>query len=296
MGKTISGNIGRIRLGDEYPVAIMGVINLAGNSFYPGSVRRGDDDILCTAKQMEKDGASIIDVGARSTAPYRKYEVSSDAEKRLLQHAVALIAKSVSLPVSVDTTRIGPARAAIEEGASILNDVYGLTQNDGPKLARLVSAKNCSLLLTAHERRKRLDADPMLRVSTALENCLELATTCGVDRKQIVVDPGIGFFSDPRITNVQWNCTVLDRLSELRKFKEPICVGLSRKRFIGVLSGDKTVDERLSGSLAATAIAVYNGAHIIRTHDVRKTLDAVRVAEGIRQKGLSGAWNLELKA
>ena len=282
----IHGKIGGLEIGDSKPVLVMGVVNLTKNSFYGGSVRTGTSEIASIAESMKKEGASIIDVGARSTAPYRKYDIPEHTESKLLAEAIRLISSKVSLPISADTTRYLPAKAALEEGASILNDVYGLTQKDSNKLARLAASKECSLLLAAHESRVHRPHDPIVRIKDCLEKSIELAESEGVERDQITIDPGIGFFSDPNLSNVEWNCNAIARLEELRTFERPICVGVSRKRFIGSLTGDKPTDLRLHGSLAATAISVYNGAHVIRTHDVSATLEAVRVAEGTRKNSL----------
>ncbi len=283
---SIQGRIGGLEVGDSKPVLVMGVVNLTKNSFYGGSVRSGDLEIASIAESMKEEGASIIDVGARSTAPYRKYDIPEQTESKLLAEAIRLISSKVNLPISADTTRYLPAKAALEEGASILNDVYGLTQKDSKKLARLAASKDCSLLLAAHESRVHRPHDPIVRIKDCLEKSIELAESEGVVRDQITIDPGIGFFSDPKLSNVEWNCYAIARLEELRTFERPICVGVSRKRFIGSLTGDKPADLRLHGSLAATAISVYNGAHVIRTHDVSATVEAVRVAEGMRKNSL----------
>ncbi|MGI0078970.1 MAG: dihydropteroate synthase [Nitrososphaerales archaeon] len=284
----ISGVIGGIKVGDPFPVRIMGVVNLTKNSFYADSVRQGREEVIGSALQMEQAGADIIDVGARSTAPYRKYDVPREIEARLVSDAVKWLNGKINIPISVDTTKIEAAEAGIAEGASILNDVYGLAQKDGPELARIVSKADCSLVLVSHEIRRRSGA-PMNRVLSALERSIDTAKKSEVDPRKIAVDPGIGFFSDKNISNVEWNCTVISDLVDLRRFRLPICVGVSRKKFIGIIGGNVPAEKRLSGSLAATAIAVYNGCHIVRTHDVAETVNAVRVAKEIRarQKRLS---------
>ena len=281
----ISGKIGGIKVGNGLPTLIMGAINLTGNSFFRGSVRKEEKEIVRTALEMQRFGASIIDVGARSTAPYRSYEVPARVEARLLEKAVKALSKVISIPISADTIHIEPARLAFNAGATILNDVYGLKEKDGKALARLVSSKNGSMILTAHEARTRTGSDPITRTSNSIIESLKTAKSEGANMEQIAIDPGIGFFSDKKISNVEWNCTIIDRLQELRSFQKPICIGVSRKKFIGKLSNKATPDERLYGSISATAISVYNGANIIRTHDVPATLDAVRVAEGIVRNG-----------
>jgi dihydropteroate synthase len=284
---TIAGNLGNVSLGDRRDVRIMGVINLNENSFYPGSVAKSDEAVQRMARILVKDGTDFIDVGARSTAPYRTSEVSTETESRLLVRAVKIISKTTDVPISVDTTRYEPARQAVAEGATILNDVFGFTQKDARKLANLVASRNLSLLLSAHERKSTLHSNPVETVISCLESSLEFAEIQGIDRKRIAIDPGIGFFSDPKISNVEWNLSVIANLRKLRKFGRPICVGLSRKRFIGKILGRDLPSDRLYGSLGASAVAVYNGAHLVRTHDVMQTREVAKLALAIREKGLS---------
>jgi len=151
-------------------------------------------------------------------------------------------------------------------------------------MAPLVAAKRAGLLVMAHEQTRR-QGGPMARVIAALGESLEIARAAGIPEESIVIDPGIGFFRralPPGFTWDQWDCAVLRELATLRSLGRPICVGASRKSFIGAVSRDEDAANRLFGSLAAHAIAVLHGAHLIRTHDVRESAQAVRVAESIR--------------
>lgn len=262
----------------------MGVINLTKNSFYSGSVATTDEEIKEKALQMIRDGADIIDIGARSTAPYRTTEVSTETEKRLIESALRILNKIVDIPLSIDTTRYPVAEVALESGAVILNDVYGFTQPSAFRLAEVVAKREAFLLTSAHERLVKEHVEPMSAVLSCLETSLEFAENHGIDSAKTIIDPGIGFFSDPRFSNVEWNASVISKLSELRIFGRPICVGVSRKSFIGTLTSKKIPAERLYGSLSAAAIAAYNGAHIVRTHDIIPTLEAVKVAYSLREK------------
>ncbi len=285
----IRGKIDGTAVGDDLPIRIMGVINLSADSFYKDSVRNKIEEILRTALKMQEEGASVIDLGARSTAPYKTTEVSAELETRLLSNAVKNLVDRIDIPLSIDSTRSKPARAALELGARIINDPYGLAHKEGRAIAELASDKKCSLILTAHENIKGQIHDPICRVKKAIGSSLEIAKSEGVKTSRIIIDPGIGFFSDSKLSNVQWNSSVLGNLEALRVFRLPILVGVSRKSFLGILGGDIPPEERLPGSLSATAIAVYNGAHIIRTHDVKETLLSVKVASKIKlakQKGL----------
>ncbi|MDG6906334.1 MAG: dihydropteroate synthase [Nitrososphaerota archaeon] len=283
----IAGDLGGIRVGDRNPVRMMGVINLSENSFYTGSIASSDDAIKRAVLHLRDEGADIIDIGARSTAPYRASEVSTQTESRLLTRALKIVSKLVDVPISVDTTRLEAAKLSFEEGATILNDVFGFTQTDGGRLANLVASKDYSLITCAHEPRISKHADAVESVLSRLETSLEFGEDHGIDPRKITIDPGIGFFTDERISNVEWNVSILANLEKLRRLRRPICVGLSRKRFIGKLLGRDDPDDRLEGSLGATAVAVFNGAHLIRTHDVMQTRQAAKIAKAIREKGLS---------
>ena len=284
--KKIAGKMGGISLGDQRKVRIMGVINLTKNSFYSGSVSTTKEEIEKSALRQAREGADMLDIGARSTAPYRRYEISIETEKRLLVKALQVVSRIVDLPISVDTTRYESAKIAIKEGAVTVNDVYGFTQKDAGKLANLIASNDVSLLTTAHERVVGASSDPIARVTSCLERTLEFANLHGIDVRMITIDPGIGFFKDTSIPNVDWNCSIIANLRGLRKFVRPICVGVSRKRFIGKLLGKQFPYERLNGSLGATAVAVYNGAHLIRTHDVLPTMEVAKIAYALREKRL----------
>lgn len=283
----ITGELGGIKLGDRKPVRMMGVINLSKNSFYSGSIASSDEAIRTSALRLRDEGADIIDIGARSTAPYRISEVSTQTESRLLEHALKIVSKFVDLPISVDTTRFEPAKKSFEEGATILNNVFGFAQADASKLANLVASKDFSLITCAHERKISEHSDAVASISSRLETSLEFGEAHGINPRKIAIDPGIGFFKDARISNVEWNLTILANLGRLRRLGKPICVGLSRKRFIGQLFARVDPKDRLGGSLGATAVAVFNGAHLIRTHDVLQTKEVARIAQAIREKGLS---------
>lgn len=283
----IEGRVGALSAGDSFPVRIMGVINLTGDSFYSGSISTNIEQVKAEARRMESEGADVIDLGARSTAPYKQFDIPVSEEERLLGDAVSAVSTAVKIPVSADTTRLRPARRALECGASILNHVYGVQGAGSDEISRLVAKSGCNLILTAHEPGQFEDNSgkrPIERVSFALSNSLHFCKSYGVKEENIIIDPGIGFFKDQRISNVDWNASVLAELEELRSFRLPICVGLSRKRFLGQLLGGKSPEERLNASNAANSIAVYNGAHIIRTHDVKETREACIIAKAIREK------------
>jgi len=224
-------------------------------------------------------GAGVIDVGARSTAPYLATDVSYAEETRRLAAAVEAVAVKVPVPVSADTSRVAPARAALDSGARILNDVHGLRD---PEMARLAAEHEVGLVLMAFPEPQVAEPGGAVETTRALlAACVERARRAGVADHRVILDPGIGFFREGPVSWDVRDATVLARLGELSDLGRPLCVGVSRKSFIGAITGRSATADRLAGSLAATALAVVNGAAVIRTHDVAETVDAVRVAERV---------------
>lgn len=264
--------LGGIKVGDGRPVAIIGVLNLSPESFYSGSVIRGSGQALRRARRMLSDGADIIDVGAMSTAPNVK-PISMSSEKKRLLPVVKALAKEINAPISVDTQRAAVAEAALEAGAKIINDVSGLKAD--PKMAGVVAGAGCSAILMA-AKEKPGDAKRMGDVRAALQQSLRICERHGIDARKIVIDPGFGFGK-----GAEWDLHILANLKRLAVLDRPVCVGVSRKAFIGKILGLPNPKDRLLGSLAATAIAVQNGAAVVRAHDPKETAQVVRVAEAI---------------
>jgi dihydropteroate synthase len=271
-----------VEISERGPVAVMGVINLSPESFHAGSVYRGDEAVLRAALDMVDAGAALVDVGARSTAPYLSTEISEAEETDRLTRVVELLADKLSVPVSADTPRPTVARAALEAGARVINDVSGLAD---AALAREVAAHDASLIVMAAPGPGRPLTTPIETVRAVLGDALTRALAAGIAEERIVLDPGIGFFRAAPVAWHEWDVAVLAGLRALSGLGRPLCIGVSRKSFIGALTGQAASEARLAGSLAATAAAVLGGAALIRTHDVRDTVDAVRVAERIRAGG-----------
>jgi len=273
----------------------MGVLNVSPESFYAGSVHTAGDDLLTAALAMVEAGAALIDVGARSTAPYLAATIGDEAERARLARAIDVLAPKVPVPISADTACPGPARAALEAGARVINDVSGLRD---PAVAELVRERGAGIILMASPqdpgaaahpiasdvgRLRQAGVDPVASVQTLLARGLERARAAGISEERVVLDPGIGFFRNEGLPWDEWDARVLAGLGALGALGRPLCVGVSRKSFIGAMTGRSKTEERLAGSLAATAVAVWNGAALIRAHDVAETLDAVRIAERIRE-------------
>jgi len=253
---------------------VMGVLNVTPDSFSDGGRFLDPTVAVAHAAEMAKQGADILDIGAESTRPYGDpVPVSEVDEKARLAPVVPAVVK-LGLPVSIDTIKASIAAWAIDQGAAIVNDVWGL-QGD-PDMAPLV-AKHRLPVIVMHNRDA---ADPAIDIVADViaffTRSLEVAARAGVVRENIVLDPGIGFGKTP-----EQSIICLARLAEFRRFGLPLLVGASRKRFINTVSPSEPMN-RVAGSIAAHVLAYMNGASIIRTHDVAETIQALRVAAAIR--------------
>ena len=272
-----------VSVGDGLDVAVVGALNVSPESFYSGSVVVDADRLLQAGEAMARAGAAWLDVGAMSTAPYLEARIPEALEADRLHWAVGLLTTKLDLPVSADVSRVGPARAALEAGARMINDVTGLVGDPG--LARLTAEAGAGLVLMAGPAAAPPAGEPVATVRAALQRSLAIARGAGIPDERILVDPGIGFFRGDGVAWPDWDCRVLAGLPALRALGRPLYVGVSRKSFIGAVAGVEDPAERLPGSLAATAAAVLGGAHVIRAHDVAETVQAVRVAQAIRRAG-----------
>lgn len=284
---TAAAFLGSVRVGGDAPVVVMGALNVSPESFYAGSVHRDREALVRAGTAMARAGATILDVGARSSAPYLPTAIDASEETERLAGAVETLVTKVGLPVSADTAQAAAARAALDAGATIINDVTAFSD---PGVARLVAERGASAVLMASPAAAGGapgDTEPVATVIGILSAALGRARAAGVADDRVVLDPGIGFFRDAGVPWDVWDTTVLARLDALASLGRPLCVGVSRKSFLGALTGHADPADRLPASLAATALAVHRGAAVVRTHDVAETIDAVRVAERLlaRRRG-----------
>ena len=262
---------------------IMGVLNTTPDSFSDGGLFDSVDRALAHAERMVAEGADIIDIGGESPRPGSS-PVPVEEELRRTIPVVARLAKIFDLPLSIDTTKAEVARAALDAGVEIINDISGLRFD--PRLADTAARTGAGLVLM-HSRgdRASLHAQPpsediFAEVIAGLRQSIAEAERHGVARAQIVLDPGIGF-GKTAMQNVELIAR-LDRLAgEFREF--PLLVGPSRKSFIGHLLNGAPVDQRLHGTMATVAISIFLGAAIVRVHDVRAAVETARVADALRQ-------------
>jgi dihydropteroate synthase len=276
-----SATLAGVAVGGDHPVAVMGALNVSPESFYGGSVHTGLQELVEAALRMVEAGAAFVDVGARSTAPYLAGEISEAEERARLVPAVAALSRAVPVPVSADTPRAPVARAALDAGARLVNDVSGLRD---PELARLARDRGAGVIAMASpDPGTPTPARPLEVVAALLAEARERARAVGLPDEQVVLDPGVGFFRCGGVPWHEWDVAVLAGLRDLGRLGRPLCVGVSRKSFLGAITGRDDPRGRLAGSLAATAVAVLGGAALVRTHDVAETMDAVRVAERVRR-------------
>ncbi len=270
----IEGFLGHVPVGDRYPVRKIAVINLSLESFYKGSIA-SPAEALNVAVSFIEEGADIIDLGAISTAPSSPI-IGEDLEKERLLPSLKQILHNVEIDISVDTQNANIAELALSLGATCINDVSGLIN---PEMARTIADHNGSVVIMASRQKPGdlLSLDDIIRV---LDQRILNAVKAGISIDKITIDPGVGKWVTEKTP--EYDLAILDGYRRLRCLGRPILVAISRKSFIGSVLNKPDPSERLEGSLAATAIAIYNGAHAVRTHDVFKIIDAIRIAQAIR--------------
>lgn len=261
---------------------VMGILNITPDSFFDGGAlldggRPGLDRILRRAEAMVADGADILDIGGESTRPGAA-PVSSAEELDRVMPVVELLARSIDVPLSVDTSTPVVMLEAAARGAGLINDVRALTRPGAVRAAAATGLPVC--LMHSRGEPPEMQRDPQYHdvvgvVTEFLRQRVEACTTLGIARRNIVLDPGFGFGK-----TVDHNLTLLNRLDRLEALGFPLLVGLSRKSMIGQVTG-RPVEQRLAGSLALAAIAAMKGAVIIRVHDVRETADVVRLCNAV---------------
>jgi dihydropteroate synthase len=279
LGNTRCGNT-EFRWGER--TYVMGIINLSPDSFSGDGVA----DLgaaVAQAHRFVSEGADILDIGGESTRPGFT-PVSVDEEVKRVVLVIERLSSEVPVPLSVDTYKAEVARQALEAGAAIINDQWGLKRDQ--RLAELAAEWNVPLILMSNQRDKgscdtKIKRDtacydgPMTAVSSSLRQSLELALKLGVARENIILDPGIGFGK-----TWQQDMEILRRLEELKQLGRPILIGPSRKSFIG-LALNLPVEERVEGTAAAVAIGIAKGADIVRVHDVQQMVRVCRLSDAI---------------
>ncbi len=250
---------------------VIGIINLTPDSFSGDGLGGDVDGALDLALRFQDEGADILDIGAESTRPGHK-QVSLDEELARLMPALEAVAKRVDLPISVDTYKAAVARRAVDAGAVIINDIWGLKAE--PELAE-VAAETCAGLVLMHSQKGTKYRDLVPDLLSSLKDSVRIALEAGVPQDNIIVDPGIGFGKTP-----DQNLAVLARLDELKELDCPMLVGTSRKSTLGLLL-DLPAEERVEATAATVSLAIAGGADLVRVHDVKEMVRVCRVTDAV---------------
>jgi dihydropteroate synthase len=285
--------------GRTFPIGertyLFGILNATPDSFSDGGLFLSSEAALRRALEMEKQGADFIDVGGESTRPGHQAINPQEEMDRVLP-VIRRIRKESSIPISIDTTKSSVARAAVREGADVVNDVWGLKRDPG--IAAVVAESGAGLILM-HNRGtegapaiapRRVDEmlgqtrsrDILEDVVAYLETSIATAVAAGVPENALMVDPGIGFGVSP-----EDSMRMIDCLGMLRSFGRPVLIGPSRKSFIGKVL-DLPVDRRLMGTAAAVAYGIARGADFVRVHDVAEMKEVAKLADALRSSGRAG--------
>lgn len=267
--------IGNRKFDTKNGVYVMGILNVTPDSFSDGGLWTERDAALRQAGRMAEEGAAIIDIGGESTRPGHTPVSTEDEAARVLP-IVEAVKRETGLPVSIDTYKAEVARAALEAGADMVNDIWGL-RRDGGEMAALIAGTGAACCLM-HNRERAEYADFMADMLSDLRETLAIADRAGIARSSIVLDPGIGFGK-----TYEQNLIAMNRLDELLAFGCPVLLAASRKSVIG-LTLDLPADQRLEGTIATTVAGVLRGAAFVRVHDVKENLRAARMALAIRRE------------
>ena len=272
-----------LEIGDDFPTIIMGVINLSPESFYKGSVYEEPQRIKKAAREMIKNGAQILDIGGRSTAPWSE-KITVEEEINRMKIAMEIVCGIIpdNIIISVDTQYRKVAEKAFEIATKakkkiIVNDVSCLKTD--PSLKDLIIDKDLPIIIMAS---KKVPGDlcTLDEITKEFNYTIKDLKNKGFDENKIILDPGIGHWIQEK-THI-YDLKIIGNLQKLKRFNKPILVAISRKSFIGTTLNISEPEKRLNGTLAATSIAIYKGAHIVRTHDVTPQLfEFVKMSKAI---------------
>lgn len=276
--------IRNLEIGNGKPV-IMGIINASPESFYKESIKIGGKIISEMAIKMEQDGADIIDIGGMSTAPYGNTLVSASKELERMRNSIMAIKDVSNIPLSVDTPRAEVAKASIDMGVDVINDVTGLKHD---KMMRsVISTSGLPVIIGAYgDRSITYQTGDIAETIDILKVSLDMANQSGIKEDKLIVDPLIGFFRESgnnpfftKVSNQNWydrDIRIISNLERLSTLSKPICISVSRKSFIGQLF-NLAESDRLVPSIIAQVFCAINGTDIIRTHDIKETRIALEL-------------------
>jgi dihydropteroate synthase len=264
---------------------IMGIINLTPDSFSGDGLMNGTDlvnNALAQANQFVSEGTDILDLGAESSRPDAEPVSAEEEEDRLMPVLTAILKNNLNAIISVDTYKSSVAESALRAGADWINDIWGLRYD--PSMAQIAAKYKAPVVIMHNGRELKPEAplsgnekqkDIINRVKSGLLECINIAQEAGIQKENVILDPGIGFGK-----TVEDNLALINRLDEIKTMGHPVLIGPSRKSFIGATL-NLTADQRLEGTAAAIAISITRGADIIRVHDVKAMLRVARMCDAI---------------
>ena len=262
---------------------VMGIINVTPDSFFPFSRKNSIKKAVSSVLKMVSDGADIIDIGGESTRPGAVYIDEQEELKRVIPVLKEIVLNS-KIPVSIDTRKSRVAYEALKAGAFAVNDISSM--QDDPAMIEVVKDAGCDIIImhkisdpfgVPSDRQKNIFyADVVKEVYDKLEILTKNIISKGIDKNKIIIDPGLGFDK-----NADDNIAIINSIAYFKKLGFPVLIGHSRKSFIGTITGKK-VEERLFGSLAVGIVSLINGADILRVHDVKETLETVKIVQAFR--------------
>jgi dihydropteroate synthase len=263
----------------QRPPLVMGILNVTPDSFSDGGKFFKFNDAVKRALSMVEEGADIIDIGGESTRPGSE-PVPLEEERRRVIPLIKKLSEEIDVPISIDTYKPELATEALEAGAELINDIYGLRQEGMLELVK--EAKVPVVIMHMQGTPKDMQKNPtytevVSEICFFLKERAKLAEECGLSKEEIILDPGIGFGK-----TLKHNLSILSRLEEFVSLGHPLLVGHSRKSFIG-FTLDLPVEERLEGTLAVSAISTFKGADVIRVHDVKENLRAIKMAWALKE-------------
>lgn len=251
---------------------LMGILNVTPDSFSDGGVFQTEQNAVKHALDMIRDGADFIDIGGESSRPGH-IRIDEEEELNRIIPIIKSIRKLTNVPISVDTIRAGVAEAALDVGANMLNDIWGLQMDRG--MAKVAATYRVPVVIMHNQDGTEYKGDLVEEILTFFEKSIQIALDAGLSRDRIILDPGIGFGK-----TAEQNIVVLSRLSEIKAMGFPVLLGTSRKSFLGKIL-DLPPLERMEGTVATTVLGIAQGVDIVRVHDVKENARAARVADAI---------------
>ncbi|MEC7711530.1 MAG: dihydropteroate synthase [Thermoproteota archaeon] len=288
--------LGNLQVGRKNQITIMGILNTSPESFYKKSIKSTKSQIEKYVRELEENGANIIDIGGMSTAPYLKTIVSEKLESERITKTIKIIQNLSNIPISVDTCRASVAKNALELGIEVINDISGLKYDT--EMPKIVEKYNPSLILCAYSK-KLVNGNSLSETKKLLNESIKIAQKCHISKDRIVVDPAIGFFRRPSDVknilpytkiNSDWAIRDIEIITKLKSLKTtyPILVSISNKSFLQKLLGKEDPSDRNIGTALAEMTSIINGVSIIRTHNPKITSDVIKMTKSLIKKSKKG--------